>query len=53
MVNMGLGSLSIGLSIWNLAVNNKPFAKRSSWDLKSFPDANGKSGVALSFTRKF
>jgi hypothetical protein len=53
MINMGLGSLSIGLSIWNLAVNNKPISKRSAWDLRSFPDANGKSGVALSFTRKF
>lgn len=53
MINMGLGSLSIGLSIWNLAVNNKPIAKRSAWDVRSFPDANGKSGVALSFTRKF
>ncbi|SDF85921.1 hypothetical protein SAMN04487996_11318 [Dyadobacter soli] len=53
MVNMGLGSLSIGLSIWNLAVNNKPISRRSAWDVRSFPDANGKSGVALSFTHKF
>ncbi|MBO9617140.1 MAG: hypothetical protein J7619_30925 [Dyadobacter sp.] len=53
MMNMGLGSLSIGLSIWNLAVNNKPVSRRSAWDLRSFPDANGKSGLALSFTHQF
>ncbi|WP_342084956.1 hypothetical protein [Dyadobacter sp. OTU695] len=48
-----LGSLSIGLSIWDLAVNNKSIAKRSAWDVRSFSDANGKSDVVLSFTRKF
>ncbi|MET7259038.1 hypothetical protein [Dyadobacter fermentans] len=53
MVNMGLGSLSIGLSIWNLAVNNRPISRRSAWDIRSFPDANGGSGVALAFTHKF
>lgn len=53
MINMGLGSLTVGLSIWNLAANKKPVEKRSVWDLRSFPDANGKSGVALSFTRRF
>lgn len=53
MVNMGLGSLSIGMSIWNLAVNNRPISRRSAWDIRSFPDANGKSGVTLSFTHKF
>lgn len=53
MVNMALGSLTVGMSIWNIAANKKNIEKRSAWDLRSFPDANGKSGVALSFTRKF
>lgn len=53
MVNMGLGSLTLGLSIWNLAAKKQPVGKRSAWDVRSFPDANGKSGVALSFTHKF
>lgn len=53
MVNMALGSLTVGMSIWNIAAHKKAIENRSSWDLRSFPDANGKSGVALSFTRKF
>lgn len=53
MINMAVGSLSLGMGIWNLASNNRQVAKRSAWDLRSFPDANGKSGVAVSFTRKF
>ncbi|MCF0069436.1 hypothetical protein LZD49_03075 [Dyadobacter sp. CY261] len=53
MINMGLGTLSVGLSIWNLAVNNKPMPKRSAWDVRGFPDAKGKSGVAVSFTHQF
>lgn len=53
MLNMAVGSLTVGMSIWNIAANKKAIEKRSAWDLHSFPDANGKSGVALSFTRKF
>ncbi|GGH25454.1 hypothetical protein ACN9ML_04760 [Dyadobacter endophyticus] len=53
MVNMALGSLTVGMSIWNIVSNKKAIEKRAAWDLRSFPEANGKSGVALSFTRKF
>lgn len=53
MLNMAVGSLTIGMSIWNIAAHKKAMERRSAWDVRSFPDANGKSGVALSFTHKF
>ena len=53
MVNMALGSLTVGMSIWNIAANKNAMERRSAWDVRSFPDVNGKSGVALSFTHKF
>jgi len=53
VVNMALGSLTLGMSIWNIATNRKAMERRSAWDIRSFPDANGKSGMALAFTHKF
>ncbi|MDR6806638.1 hypothetical protein J2Y45_003830 [Dyadobacter sp. BE34] len=53
MLNMAVGSLTIGMSIWNIAAHKKQVERRSVWDIRSFPDAYGKSGVALAFTHKF
>ena len=53
MVNIGLGTTTMILSVWNLITNRKPKDKLTTWNIYSFPTQNNNTGIAFSLTRKF
>ena len=52
-VNIGLGTSTMILSMWNLLKNKKPKESKTCWNIYSFPARNNNTGIALSFTKRF
>ena len=53
MVNIGLGTTTLILSLWNSISNEKPKPKLTTWNIYTFPESNKHTGMALCMTRKF
>lgn len=53
MVNIGVGTTTMILSIWNLMTNRTPKNKRTSWSIGPYSTPGNYTGLALSLTRKF
>ena len=51
-IDIGLGSVSLISSIWNLA-KKKPQDTRTSWNLYSFPARDKTMGMGMSFSLRF
>lgn len=52
MVNIGLGSTTMILSIWNLSANRQKKNKTAAWNIYSFPTTDRKMGLGLCLTKK-
>lgn len=53
MVNIGLGTTTMILGIWNLATHKPKKDKAIAWNIYSFPAHNNQTGLALALTKKF
>ena len=53
MVNIGLGTSTMLLSVWNLITDRKPKEKPTTWKVYSFQTPDNNTGLAFSLTRKF
>jgi hypothetical protein len=53
MVNIGLGTSTVILSVCNLLTNRKPKDKLTTWNICSFPTPGNHTGMAFCLTRKF
>lgn len=52
MVNIGLGTTTMILSIWNLSANRPQKNKSVAWNIYSFPTADRQLGLGLYLTKK-
>ena len=55
MINIGMGTTTMILSIWNLITNKKPVSdeyKKTTWRLNSYETPNCNIGMALTLRRK-
>jgi hypothetical protein len=53
LLNIGIGTSTIILSVWNRWANKKRQEKLTTWNIYSFPTENNENGVAFTLTRKF
>lgn len=52
MVNIGLGTMTMILSVWNLLANIDKKNKSVAWNFYSFPTTDRQIGLGLCFTKK-
>ncbi len=52
MVNIGLGTTTMILSIWNLSANRQKKNKSVAWNIYSFPTTDRQMGLGLCLTKK-
>ncbi len=52
MVNIGLGTTTMNLSIWNLSANRPKKNKSVSYNILSFPTTSNQIGIGLCWTMK-
>lgn len=53
MINIGLGTTTLILSLWSSALSEKPESKLTTWNIQTFPEFNKQTGIALCMTRRF
>jgi hypothetical protein len=53
MLNVGLGTTTVMLSVWNLTVNKTRTSKTTAWNMYSYQTADQQTGVGLHWVKQF